>query len=111
MDFYFFILVYINSDNHLIFFAKVGSLSDINDSITKTLAFKVSRNNIFRTIHNVLGDLVTRHQTKTLLQFLSLTLFHSGVINARDARLLAQIEKQPSFIATCFFHLNLNFRE
>lgn len=111
MDFHLFVFVDVDVHNHLVLLAEVGRLRDVDIHVSETFLLEVGRNDFFCALHDVLRDLVAWIQVQPLLQLLALVFLHAVVVDLRDARLLAQVEQQPSLVAAHFFYFYLDFRE
>ena len=111
VDFYLFVFVDVDVHNHLVLLAEVGRLRDVDIHVSEAFLLEVGRNDFFCALHDVLRDLVAWIQVQPLLQLLALVFLHAVVVDLRDARLLAQVEQQPSLVAAHFFYFYLDFRE
>ena len=97
-------LVNIDVHNHLVLLGEVLLKIYLDIGVAETFFLKILLDNGCGAVHDVLRDLIALHEVQTLLQVLTLTLFHAVVFHLRDAGLSAEIDKQPHFVAGHLLH-------
>ena len=109
MNLYLVVLIDINVHNHLILPAQVRLLKNVYFYVGETFLLEVGSDNLSGTVDDVLRNLVTLHQTETLLQILTLAFLHTVVVDFGNTGLLTEVKQEPSLVATHFLHFNLDF--
>ena len=77
-----------------------------NLSISEALVGKVLTRNAFNAIDDVLCYLIALHQLQHLLKVFALAFFHSDIVDFGNAWLCAQLQFEPSLVATGFEDLD-----